>query len=343
MSVTDLCNVVPCWDMTEDEWLEARQSGIGGSEIGPIAGLSKYESAYAIWARKVHNISTFDGNDATDLGNDLERTVAQIYARESGHAVVEWKVILRSKEHAFLSANVDFFVVEESEQFPAGYVTTWEYEEEPPGIQGILECKTGALASPGKPEEWYNEQVPISYECQGAWYLAATGLPWVEFACLLGGHGMQYRFRPRDDEMIVNLLTIGEQFWNDYVLTGDPPPLDGSDSTDEALKAMYPASKEGVVLEGGEELWSAWTEFQEAKTLAEEYDKARKAARAKVVGMMGDAEEGKVDGTKILTFRNNQPTKYFDLPALQRDFPDIHAKYLKTKPGNRVLRKASGS
>ena len=341
MSIADLCEIVPCWDMTEAEWLEARQSGIGGSEIGAIAGLSKYESVYSIWARKVHDVSSFEGNDATDLGNLFELPVAQAFAKAKHMAVVEWKVILRSKEYHFLSANVDFFIVEPSDQFPAGVVTPWHSIEEPPGIIAILECKTGALASPGSPKDWNKdgqETVPDGYTCQVLWYMAATNLPLAHVACLLGGYGMQYRIVERDDVTIQHLLDIGRWFWDTYVITGLPPDLDGSDATEEAVMAMYPVSTPGKSVEGGEILGALWEEFQAAKAETKAAEERQKSLRSKVLAILGDAEVGLVDGTPVCTWKTGADGKYFADKIFQKDYPELYDEYVRTKAGFRTLR-----
>lgn len=340
MSITDLCNIVPAWNMTNDEWLQARQSGIGGSEIGAIAGLSKYESLYSIWARKVHDVSSFEGNAATDLGNLLELPVAQAFAKETNNAVVEWKVILRSKTYTFLSANVDFFIVEASDQFPAGVVTEWQSVEEPDGIISILECKTGALASPGSPHEWFKDggSIPDGYACQGLWYLTATGLEKVEFACLLGGYGMQYRTLLRDDSTIRHLLEIGESFWETYVRTSTPPPLDGSDATESAIKSMYPRSAPGKAVEGGDDLAALWSEFQAAKAESKTADERQKSLRAQILAIIGDAEVALVNGDPIATWKTGKDTEFFAAEVFKSDHPDMYKQYTRSRPGFRTLR-----
>ena len=339
-SISERCTIVPAWDMTNQEWLQARQWGIGGSEIGAIAGLSKYESRYSIWARKVHNVSSFDGNEATNLGHLLEPSVALAYAQQHNAAVVEWPVILRSKEFDFLSANVDRFIVEPSDLFPAGQVTIWKSEEEPSGILGLLECKTGALASPGSPYEWFVDglSIPDGYACQGYWYMGATGLPWIEYACLLGGYGMQYRHMDYDENTINNLINIGYEFWNSYVVPGIAPDMDGSDATDEAVKAMYPTHTPGKSVEGGAELATLSAAFEAAKAATKEAEAYQKEQRAKIVALIGDAESATVDGEVLYTFKQGNGQEFFADKVFKEDHPDLYAKYLRQRDGFRTLR-----
>ena len=60
-----------------EEWLEVRKSGIGGSEVAAICGLSKWESAYTLWLRKTGQVEDKDlsGNEAVEWGNRLEPVV----------------------------------------------------------------------------------------------------------------------------------------------------------------------------------------------------------------------------------------------------------------------------
>lgn len=40
-------------DLTRQEWLKIRQTGIGGSDIAAILGVSKYKTAYDLYLEKV--------------------------------------------------------------------------------------------------------------------------------------------------------------------------------------------------------------------------------------------------------------------------------------------------
>src|ERR1035437_8827176 len=188
--IEDICEIVPAWPdaMTEDEWLEARKLGIGGSEIGTICGLNPYQSKYNLWACKKNLVEGFKGNEATDLGHLLEPAVAERYATVTNSAIVTWPVILRPKANGFMSGNVDRFIVTPSDDFPAGKVTYWETTEPPPRIIALLECKTGGMVSPGKPQSgsWVARQFPpaTSYRATGTlprlgWIVLNTLPCWV--------------------------------------------------------------------------------------------------------------------------------------------------------------------
>lgn len=330
--------IISMWDKSEEEWLKAR-TRIGGSDIGSLAGLNPYASAFRVYTDKVHG-SSFSGNAATELGNHLEAPVGEIYAKETNSAVVDWPVLFRSTDNSYAAANVDRFIVTESEQFPAGRVTRWESLEVPPGLLAVLEIKTGALASPGKPHEWFQggESIPLSYACQGQWYLGVTGLPRVEFGALIGGHGFITRTMERDEHLIKDLQTVAESFWFNHIIPQVPPEPDGSAATEEALKVLYPSSKPGAVVEGGSELAQAWKEFEESKVVFAEAEAAKKKARAKIVSIVGDAEVATVDGVPILSYKSTRDASYFADAILKAEDPETWAKYQRTRAGHRTLR-----
>lgn len=332
--------VVPVWDMSEEEWLKARENGIGGSDAGTVCGVNRYKSAYALWAEKSNLVERdFVGNEATKWGHRLERIVAEAYAEDYKKAVVEWPVILRSKEEGreFMFANLDFLIVEPSEEFPAGRVQTWRFEEEPPNILGILEVKTAGIASPGNPGAWANNKIPQSYMLQGYHYGVTTGINSVTFAALVGGSGLQVREMEWDENVAENLVIAESQFW-DLVQMGVAPETDGSDATESALSARYPRHEEGKVYEGGSALAELWQEFSEAKIASEQADSARKALRSKVLELVGSAEFATVNGEPILSYKASKDVETLDTERLKREAPEIFEQFKKVRPGARTLR-----
>ena len=332
--------VIPVWDKTNEEWLEIRKGGIGGSDAGTICGVNKYKSAYALWAEKSGVIENeFQGNDATKWGHRLERVTAEAYAEDYNKAVVEWPVILWSEEEGreFMFANLDFLIVEPSDEFPAGTVQTWRFETEPPNILGILEVKTAGIASPGNPGAWLGNKIPDSYALQGYHYGVCTGYKSITFAALVAGYGLQVREMEWDTDVEESMIINEQQFWY-MVQSGIAPDADGSDATESALQQRYPRHEEGKGVEGGSELGKLWEEFSQAKVDAEEADKVRKGLRAKILEIVGNAEFATVDGQTILTYKASKDVESLDTDRLKAEAPEIFEKFKKIRSGARTLR-----
>jgi putative phage-type endonuclease len=335
--------VIPVWDMNNEEWLEARKGGIGGSDAGTIVGVNKYKSAYALWGEKTNIMPTeFTGNDATDWGHDLERPIAAHYARKHNKAVVEWPVILRSLEEGreFMFANLDFLIVEPSDEFPVGVVSWWRFTTPPPNVLGILEVKTAGIASPGNPGAWAYDNIPESYMLQGYHYGIVAGFqetPKITFAALIGGQGLQVREMEWNQNIADNLVIAEAEFW-EQVVTKTAPPTDGSEATEAAQRQRYPRHEEGKFVEAELDLLALIAEFEAAKEEADAADAKRKALRAQIVEFVGDAESAKYNGSVLLTYKAGKEVESLDADRIKKEAPEIWEQYKKVRPGARTLR-----
>ena len=115
--------------MARDEWLAERRKSIGGSEIGAIMGLNKYQSPVSVWANKLGIVPDAEPNEAMIQGTDLEEYVAERFARLTGKKVRRCNYILRNDEFPHMHANIDRLVV---------------------GEDAGLECKTASALSVSK-------------------------------------------------------------------------------------------------------------------------------------------------------------------------------------------------
>ena len=112
--------------LTREEWLEVRQTGLGGSDASVVMGQNKWNTPFALWAEKRGEVvSDFTGNEATRWGNRLERAVAEEYAERENACVVAYPATLVSKLRSWQLANVDFFIMAHDHNglYPAGKVT----------------------------------------------------------------------------------------------------------------------------------------------------------------------------------------------------------------------------
>ena len=321
-------------ELTHDEWLNLRKTGIGGSDAGTILGVNPYSSPYALWADKTGLVeNVFKGNAATEWGNRLERTVAEAFAEQSGCAVVEWPVMLQGR-NTWELANVDFFIVEPSEVTPAGQVTS--VDSEPNNISAILECKTTGIVGKGNAKGWDNNQVPASYYWQGAHYAMVTGISQVYFACLIGGQGIVVRSRDYTAECLAGLRDAETFFW-ELVEKKSPPDFTGADAEFEVLKSLYPSST-GTSVEVSEFIVDCLSEYRMAKQEAEEAEAAVKAIRIELEAAIVDADEATWNGQALYTYKSNKVGEQFDTKRFKEENPEIWAQYVTERKGARVLR-----
>ena len=92
---------------TRAEWLALRQTGIGGSDVAPILGLSPWRSPYQVWEDKTGRGEDQPESPALYWGRLLEDPIRQAYADRTGLTVVKPDCMYSSAEHPFMHANLD--------------------------------------------------------------------------------------------------------------------------------------------------------------------------------------------------------------------------------------------
>ena len=334
--ISELCDIIPLEGVSRDEWLKLRTHGLGGSDIGTIAGLNNYASKYSLWNEKTGRVIPEDAGEAAAWGNRLEDAVGAAYAERNNVAVVKWGVMLRSKERPHALANVDFWISDDP-IFPKGEMSEWLDVTEPPGIVAILETKTSGIASHGTSHKWNNGSIPDNYVLQVVHYGVVSGVRDTRFGALLAGQGLVCREYEWSDEMAKNIVLIEDAFWHNNILADIEPEPDGSDATEDALKQKYPRSVEGKGYEGGAKLLELWDDFEAKKVIAAQTEIDRKAARARIVSLIGDAEFATADNVTLFTFKSTRDGVKFDEAAFKKANPAEYAKWLKEKPGHRTM------
>lgn len=338
----DRCTIYPNWGLSQEKWLAQRLTGIGGSVAGAICGVNKYLSALQAYGELTGKIPHEQiDNEAIKWGNRFERPIAEEYAERENVAVVEWPVMLRNKERPWMLANMDFLIVEVSDQFPAGKVTTYESIVPPTGIIAILEIKTTGIGGHGTAHDWDNDRVPPSYEHQCRHYMATSGISDAWLVGLLGGRGLAIRRIPADSDFEEYLVAMESDFWNKHVVLGIPPAPDGSESAESAIKSLYPVSVEEKEIEGGATLELLWHDFQNAKEAAKKATDLEGELKNKIKLLLGDAAYGTVYGKRICSYRSSQDSEFFAEKKFAADNPKLYEQYRMSKPGFRSLRKSS--
>lgn len=209
------CKVFSTVTQEEDQeaWLKNRTTGIGGSDIGAICGVSHFSTARQIYLGKTGQFKDSVSSDSSErmhFGHVLEPVVADEYARRSGKKLITASATLIHKDYPWARANVDRLIVDDD------------------GVPyGVLECKTTGEYNN---DDWDEGDIPESYVYQLNWYLWITGLKYGAFACLVGGNKFYHYDVYRDDELIEKMRVSGEDFWNNNVLKLKEPELQAGDT-----------------------------------------------------------------------------------------------------------------
>lgn len=303
-------------NMSHEEWLELRKSGLGGSDAGTVLGFNKYKSPFELYQEKIGEYEVHVDSEAAYFGNALEDFVAQEFAKRTGKRVRRMNQFLVHPEHEFMNANLDRVVV---------------------GEKAVLECKT---ASEYLREAWEGDEIPASYLCQVHHYLAVTGYEKAYIAVLIGGNKFVWKEIERDEEFIKILVEREKAFWEDHVLANNPPPIDGSDAATALLKKMYPQDDGTAIMLTKEDetvldaLEVIIDEIKSLETKKKEYEnqiklKLEAAAEA-------HSQRHKITYPTIVSNR-------IDSKRLKEEVPDVYEKFVKPSTSRRLTIKKVGA
>jgi len=265
-------HLVGLFNNTDKEWHDLRRTGIGGSDVAPICGLSPWTSPFALWAKKTGRIpDDFVPSEAAEWGTRLESVVLDKLVEVHPELKVHREVgTWANSERPWQLANPDAI-----------------FEQD--GELGIIEIKTSRFE-----DDWTND-VPRYYRTQVQWYLQTFGFKRAIVAVLFGGS--KYReFEVMADtfEQDANLQAV-ERF-RSFIESDTQPDFDGALSTLEVVRELHPDISDDEVELG--QLGSLY--FRAVDALAEAESSVNEA-KSRVLDAMGSAKRGLVDGEWKIT------------------------------------------
>ncbi|WP_423391948.1 YqaJ viral recombinase family protein [Burkholderia sp. LMG 21824] len=302
--------------LARDDWLEARRSGIGGSDAASAVGLNPYKSQLELWLEKTGRDAELEKPDPKDTttpaywGTLLEPIVAAAYTQQTGNRVRKVNAVLRHPSIPFMLANLDREVIGANVQ--------------------ILECKTAGING----AKLWREGVPEYVQLQVQHQLAVTGKRAAHVAVLVCGQQLDVHRIDRDDELIERLIELEAQFWQ-YVETDTPPSADGSDSADRALRCLFPRDA-GSTVDFSEDrsLSAAFADLVSVRAEIETREQVEAQLKQRIQQAMGDASRA-VFETGEVSFKRSKDGSGIDLKKLLADHRELASQYVVTKPGSR--------
>lgn len=252
----------------EDEtaWLEARKKGIGGSEAAAVLGISPWVSPLALYLRKTGQMPEQESSERMQWGLDLEDAVAKYYERETGRKLYSPQpyTIFQSQKYPFMQCTIDKLIEQFDDRGP-----------------GVVQIKT---AGPGMISEW-QEEVPLYYQVQIQHEMAVMGYKWGSFAVFFGDYKGLIVDVERNERFVQILIEKEGEFWQ-RIQDENPPPIDDSESSKEALHHQYGQdSGESIALPGDALHWDR--ELEELKAQEKELKKQKTALENKIKNELG--------------------------------------------------------
>jgi len=305
-----------------DEWLEARRSGIGGSDIAAIAGESPNRSALELWAEKTGRLVREPDAETAELfeiGHLMEPPLLALYERRTGRHPRRVNRMLVHPDVPWAFASLDA-------QAP---------------VRRVVEAKWTHAT------RWRGEGIPDDVLFQVQWQLFVTGWDVADVVALVGRLPRIVEV-PRDQTLIDDLYRLAVEFQG-QVESDTPPKPDGSESARQTIGRLHPQD-DGTLLPATPDLVELVDLYRSAKVARVAAEDAEKAIGNALRAVIRDASG--IDG--LCTYRKNADTTRVNWPAVASAFrqlvtghPDevldaIVGLHSETSPGSRVLRLSKG-
>jgi predicted phage-related endonuclease len=246
----------------------------------------------------------------TYWGTLLEAIVAASYTKQTGNKVRRVNAVLQHPTIPFMLANVDREVVGNRD------------------VQ-LLECKTAGEFG----ARLWHDGVPEYVQLQVQHQLAVTGRQAADAAVLICGQKLEVHRIERDDLLIARLIELEAAFWR-YVETDTPPPADGSDSADRALRCLYPGTGGTVDFTDDRRLSATFADLVAVRAEIETRQQVEAKLKQVIVQAMGEADQAQFE-TGSVSYKRSKDGTGVDLKRLLADHPQFATQYAITKPGSR--------
>jgi len=294
-------------------------SGISGTKIAPIAGLSPYNTPFDVYM-------SCTGRDKQDesfhyeRGQFMEPALLQWYAYRTG-AKIQPPEKLFHQEHDYILAISDAYAWLPGEHAPRNI------EIKAPNWRGLSHW--------GKPG---TDEIPDYYLPQVMWEMAVSGTNITDVICYQDGDIAIYHVH-YDHVFFCMLRDIAHEFWFNHVIPDIPPAIDESDSAREWINQRYPERVQNIG-ESTPEIDFLVDEYNVINAQLKELDKTKKSISNQLISLMED--HNKVLGSfGSITYNKAKDRLKTDWESIAREnnaSQELIDKHSITEPGRWTFR-----
>ena len=264
-----------------EDWLKAREDGIGASEVAAILGLSPWDTPFSLWLKKTHQAEPEPENFAMRRGHYLEDAVVQWWQDETGEKVIKASaadIIYVHPEHSFMRVTPDRIVR---------------------GRKKMLEVKSTA--------GYMGDEIPDYYLAQCMYQMYVTGIHDEELIYIQGDLTFGRFHVEYDEEFAEFIAQKVSEFWNENVIGGKEP--EAITVSDFALKGSDP----GTTIEADAEAFSQICSLRNMKqSISEREEQANNLADC-IKLYMGEMESLTYEGKTLATWKTGARGRTFRL------------------------------
>lgn len=267
------------------------QDGLGSSEGAAVLGLDTFSSAHDVWRAKVEGVKDQTDSPMARWGRILEDVVAADFEERTGIRLVRIleggkQRTLRMKGHPLITCRLDRrtlrrpmrLVEVKTSPYGSGYAEAGELADDKAG---------GPLGVPPR------VRVQVTHQ------LAVTGYREAIVAVLIGGYQRRDYVIPRDEAVIADYVAELEDWWQRYVVTKTPPPMDGSAGATAYLRRRYPVDEDEEMLTATPEQTSLVEDYRAAKALVKKWEAEETKVKQALMDAIGSHAGMRFSGGRI--------------------------------------------
>lgn len=212
---------------------------ITGHRMASVLGLNPYQTPFGAWAEITKLVKLpFEDTKYTLAGKAIEPKLIDLIAKKFPNTM---------SIEEYYGNNIDTYrynnFVNDSNVF-GGVMDAVCTEDDMKTLTAIIECKTSS-----KPQEWENNNVPITHLLQGAEYAYLKGIDRIVFICAFlqdDDYNHPEQFKPTEKNTIIvvkklkdivvdvngklmtfeDIIKYCEEWWNNHIEKGVSPRFD---------------------------------------------------------------------------------------------------------------------
>ena len=275
---------------SHNEWLAARESGIGASEVAAVIGLSPWDSPFSLWLRKTGQIPPTEETQAMKMGKLLEPVIAQLWEEATGGKVVKASakdIIYQDPEHPWRIVTPDRFAYEINPETGKKTKCLNEYKS--------------------TSQDFDPDDLPPYYVAQCQYQMLVTGVH-VNYLCWLTNGRYYNHARLEYDEEFANFIAERvDEFWLDNVVAGKEPELMSVE--DFAFKGSDP----DTTVDADDKALGEILALRELNATLNREEAEANQLKDSIKLYMGQAESLVFDGKPIATWKSGARGRTFRL------------------------------
>jgi putative phage-type endonuclease len=302
------------------DWLTARRSGIGSSDVPAILGLVDYTPPLKVYYDKL-GADVDDAGEAAYWGTVNEEAVARRWAMQN-RSVIRRVGLVAHVDHPHWMTTLDRRVTE----------CPLESDEQAPCA---LEVKT---RSAFKAAQWHTG-APDDVTAQVLHQIAVNGYEHMHYAVLIGGNEYHQGTIRRDAylDVIDDITTAVDKFWFEHVQAQVPPePTGDGEALTRLFRRLHPTRSGAVDVDRHEDALDALLEYGQHQRAEAAAKKAKAAAKARMIAALGGAQSALIGGERAYSLEPSNAAPKVDHELLAERWPDAYAACVKPNPTERI-------